>query len=447
MSRRFSLLLALILAFFYIALGAGMPLINETVSTIGTQQSPAILKDEIIIAMENGSRVEWRHIILKGNNTEIGVALGQIAQKDFAVKSLSKYADPIYGKARREYMKKNYPPMFDRMEGIASVFGLSADNNAFDTTALAYDAGSLACSMIYFPPETMTSGHATVSRNTEWYLVPLDYYLNISDSLTGKPAASRDFLMEIYPDEGYSTMVISMIELNSATDGLNSAGLGISMLEDSYFGGYKNAPIAGGRDSGINNLQLARLILETCKTVEEAKIAFLNNREFFSADASHYMVYDSSGNSTVVEWNSTSESVIFTDGIKGKPNIMTNHPIYLYANYALKDLPRETTLIPYGDPYDSFIRYITLSNITNSQEGRFTDMQAADALSAVSANTVIAAEGALRPLPINTIYHVLMDLDNRSMMVKFYLRNGPIDPETKKNTSIFSPYQTFKMNE
>lgn len=423
-----------------------MPLINETVSTIGNQQSPAILKDEIIIAMENGNRVEWRHIILKGNNTEIGVALGQIAQKDFAVKSLSKYADPIYGKARREYMKKNYPPMFERMAGIARAYGLSADNNTFDTTALAYDAGSLACSMIYFPPETMMNGNATVSRNTEWYLVPLDYYLNISDSLTGNAAASSDFLMEIYPDEGYSTMVISMMELNSATDGLNSAGLGISMLEDSYFGGDKWAPLAGGRDSGINNLQLARLILETCKTVEEAKIAFLNNREFFSADASHYMVYDCSGNSTVVEWNSTSESVIFTDGIKGKPNVMTNHPIYLFTHYALKDLPREKDLIPYCDPYDSFIRYITLSNITNSHEGRFTDIEAADALSAVSPNTVIAAEGALRPLPINTIYHVLMDLDNRSMMVKFYLRNGPVDPETKKNTSIFSPYQTFKMN-
>ncbi|OPY54306.1 MAG: Acyl-coenzyme A:6-aminopenicillanic acid acyl-transferase [Methanosaeta sp. PtaU1.Bin112] len=448
MSRRFAVLLALIPALFYIALAAEVPHINPHVNdpTTGYQQSPAILKDEIIIAKDNGSRVEWRHIILQGNNTEIGMALGQIAQKDYGVESLSKYAGPIYGKARREYMEKNYPPMFERMAGIAKAYGLPADNYTFDTTTLAYDAGSMACSMIYFPPETMISGHATASRNTEWYLVPMDYYINMTDNMTGNAAASRDFLMEIYPDQGYSTMVLSMIDLNSATDGLNSEGLGISMLEDSYMGGDKMAPLAGARDSGINNLQLARLILETCKTVEEAKIAFLNNREFFSADASHYMVYDSSGNSTVVEWNRTSESVIFTDGIKGKPNIMTNHPIYLYTNYALEDLPREMDLIPYGDPYDSFIRYITLSNITNSQKGKFTDMQAADALSAVSPNTVIAAEGAMRPLPINTIYHVLMDLDNRSMMVKFYLNNGPVDPETKKNTSIFSPYMTFKMN-
>jgi len=443
--------LMVFLVAFFIASAAYASELNRNADsklTASTPENPAIVKDEIVIAKENGSRVQWRHIVLKGNNTEIGMALGQIAQRDYGVKSLQKYDDPIYGKARQEYMKSNCPPLVERMAGIARAYGLSEDNDAFDTTTLPYDAGSLACSMIYFPPETMISGNALVSRNTEWYLVPVDVYLNLSDNATGNAAASRDFIMEIYPDEGYSTIAISMNDLNSVTDGLNSEGLGISMLEDISFLPGQTLP-AGARDSGVNNLQIARLILETCRTVEEAKIAFLNNKLFFTGMASHYMVYDNLGNSTIVEWNETNGSVIFTDGSPAKPSIMTNHPIYLYTGYSLETLPREANLIPYNDPYDSFRRYITLSNLTsttNSQNGRFTEVQAADALSAVSPNTVIAAEGAMRPLPINTIYHVLTDLTNGSMKVKFYLMNGPKDPVTGKNTSVFSPYVTFKLD-
>jgi hypothetical protein len=450
---KINLLVALIvfLVPFFIASAADVSRVHQntdTESIASLPEDPVIAKDEVVIAKENGSRVQWRHIVLKGNNTEIGLALGQIAQNDYGVKSLLKYADPIYGKARREYMERNCPPLGERMAGIAKAYGLSADNDTYDTTTLPYDAGSLACSMIYYPPDTMIRGNTLVSRNTEWYLVPVDVYLNLSDNSSANAAASRDFVMEIYPDEGYSTMAISMNDLNSITDGLNSEGLGISMLEDISFAPGQTLP-AGARDSGVNNLQIARLILETCRTVEEAKVAFLNNKLFFTGMASHYMVYDALGNSTIVEWNETSGSVIFTDGLPAKPNIMTNHPIYLYTGYSLKDLPREADLIPYNDPYDSFRRYITLSNltnITNSQNGRFTEAQAADALSAVSPNTVIAAEGAMRPLPINTIYHVLTDLTSRSMKVKFYLMNGPKDPATGKNTSIFSPYVTFKLD-
>lgn len=443
--------LVVFLVQFFIASAADASEVLQTMDsklTASLPENPAIIKDEIVIAKANESRVEWRHIVLKGNNSEIGLALGQIAQRDYGVKSLPKYVDLVYGKARREYMERNCPPLSERMAGIAKAYGLSADNDTYDTTTLPYDAGSLACSMVYFPPETMISGNALASRNTEWYLVPMDVYLNLTDNSSGNAAASRDFIMEIYPDQGYSTIAISMNDLNSVTDGLNSEGLGISMLEDISMIPDQTLS-AGARDCGINNLQITRLILETCRTVEEAKIAFLNNKVFFTGIRSHYMVYDSQGDSTIVEWNETSGNVIFTNGSPGKPSIMTNHPIYLYAGYSLEDLPRESNLIPYNDPYDSFRRYITLCNFTNlsnSQEGRFNETQAADALSAVSPNTVIAAEGAMRPLPINTIYHVLTDLTNRSMKVKFYLRNGPIDPETGKNTSIFSPYITFRMD-
>ena len=331
------------------------------------------------------------------------------------------------------------------MKGIAMAYGLTPDNATFDTNTLPYNVGSLACSMIYFPPETTANGHAITSRNMEWYLVPMDVYLNKAEKETGNRVCSRDFLMEIYPDQGYPTLAIGSSDLNMVLDGLNSKGLGISALVDDDLDPALKMPLAGGRDSGIWSMQITRLVLETCKTVEEAKIAFLANKEFLPAVGLHYMVYDSHGNSAIIEWNKTDGNLYFTDGNSSKPNIMTNHPMYIFSKYATKDLPRENYIIPY-DPYDSFNRYITLYNITSRHKGKYSEMDTADALSAVSANTMVAAEGAIMPLPINTIYNALLDLTDRSLKVKFYLKNGPVDPKTSENTSIFSPYLTFNMD-
>jgi len=424
---------------------------TSNTSLLAAVTNAAIVKDEIIIAKENGTQVEWRHIVLKGNNTQIGMALGQIAQSDYGVKSLTRYADPVYGKARLAYMERNYPIMRERMKGIAMAYGLTPDNATFDTNTLPYDAGSIACSMIYFPPETTANGHAITSKNMDWFLVPMDVYLNKTEMGAGNAVFTftRNFLMEIYPDKGYSTMAIAGDDLNSIVDGLNSEGLGISVLEDEWMDPALKMPAAGDRNSGIMGMQITRLVLETCKTVEEAKIAFLANKEYLPVIGLHYMVYDSHGNSAIIEWNRTDGNLYFTDGNSSKPNIMTNHPMYIFSKYALKDLPREKNLIPYNQPYDTFNRYITLYNITSSHKGKFSEEDATNALSAVSANTtntMVAYEGAIMPLPINTIYNALLDLTDRSLKVKFYLKNGPIDPKTNENTSIFSPYLTFKMD-
>ena len=408
--------------------------------------NPAIVKDEIIIPLENGTVMEWRHIVLKGNNTQIGTALGEIAQKDYGATSLKKYADPIYGKARQEYMARNYPIMRERMKGIALSYGLSQDNDTFDTTTLPYDTGSLSCSMVYFSPETTLNGHAIASRNMEWYLVPMDVFLGKAEKGTGKSMFTRNFLIEIYPDHGYSTMAIAGMDLNSVIDGLNSEGLGISALEDEGMEPALEMPMAGERNSGIVSTQITRLVLETCRTVEEAKLAFLANKEFLPIGAFHYMVYDSQGNSAIIEWNKTDGNLYFTDGNSSKPNIMTNHPMYKYSKYSLENLSEEKNPLSYDDPYDTINRYITMYNIISRHEGKFSDEDIAKVLGAAEGNTVLQIEGAKEPLPINTIWNAILDLTDKSLKVKFFLKKGPMDKETDKSTLIFTPYLAFKMN-
>ena len=419
---------------------------NGPVSYASHSGTPSIIKDEVFIAKENGTQVEWRHIVLKGNNTQIGMAQAEIAQRDYGVKSLKRYADPVYGKARQTYMERNYPVMRERMKGIAMAYGLSPDNASFDTNTLSYDMGSIACSMIYFPPETTANGHAITSRNLEWYLVPMDLYLNRTENANGNRTSTRNFLLEIYPDQGYSTLAIGTSDLNIVIDGLNSAGLGISLLVDEGMEPVLKMPLSGDRNSGIMSAQMTRLVLDTCKSVEEAKIAFLANKEYFPMAGLHYMVYDSQGNSAIIEWNRTDGNLYFTDGNSSKPNIMTNHPMFIFSKYTSKDLLRDG-LVPFDDTYDTFNRYVRLDNFTSSHMGKFSEEDAAAALREVFANKMVMVEGATKPLPINTIYNAILDLNERSLNVKFYLKNGPVDPETNENTLVFTPYMTFKMND
>ncbi len=98
---------------------AEVPQAIDPVLGVTLSNSSTIVKDEIFISMENGTEMEWRHLILKGNNSKIGMALGEIARKDYGVASLKKCTDPVYGKARREYTARNYPIMWERMKGVA----------------------------------------------------------------------------------------------------------------------------------------------------------------------------------------------------------------------------------------------------------------------------------------------------------------------------------------
>lgn len=412
----------------------------------GPSANPAIAKDEVIIPMKNGTEMEWRHIILRGNNTQIGMALGEIAQRDYGVTSLTKYADPVYGLARQEYMARNYPTMLSRMKGIAAAYGISPDDGTYDTTSLPYDIGSTACSMIYFPPKTTISGRGLSVRSMDFFRVPIGVYLNKTSNMSGNRILSRLFLMETYPDKGYATMVIGGHEINSIFDGLNSEGLGINFLQDPFIEPVYSTTISGGRNSGIFSLQLGKLVLETCRTVEEAKIAFLANKGYLAIAGFHAMVYDATGRSTIVECNKDDGNLYFTDGNISEPNIMTNHPMFIYSKVAPKDLPTEPNMRPYNHPYDTFNRYRTLYNFTSSHQGKFSEGDAEDAISRVMVNSILEYQGALKPLPMTNLYDVILDPSDRSMKVKCYLKQGPIDKATNESTLIFTPYLAFKMN-
>ena len=128
-----------------------------------------IVKNEVILPKHDDTYQEVRHIVLKGSDVEIGKALGDIARLEYRVSEPFPYADAIYARAHREYIKDNYPILFERMKGVARSYGLAEDDESHNTSCLLYFLTKPGCSVVFFPPEFTTTGHPLVSRTTEFY--------------------------------------------------------------------------------------------------------------------------------------------------------------------------------------------------------------------------------------------------------------------------------------
>ncbi len=157
------------------------------------------------------------------------------------------------------------------------------------------------------------------------------------------------------------------------------------------------------------------------------------------------MVYDTTGRSTIVEFNKDDGNIYFTDGNISQPSIMTNYPIFKYAKVAPTDLPRDN-IIPYNHPYDTFNRYRTLYNFTSSHQGKFSEGDLADLISTVTVNSILGYQENIRPFQVTTLYDVILDLTDKSLKVKCFLKSGHVDKVTNEGTLVFTPYLTFKMD-
>lgn len=396
-----------------------------------------IVTNKVIVEKKPDTYMEVRYIVLRGTNEEIGEAIATIGKEWLDIK-LSRYSAPMYAKARRHYMKLNYPILYERMKGVAKAFGIPFDGNIYDTSAMPYDMGPLACSSLYFPPDSTTSGHALMARNN-------DFYTTTARELMGqKPVAgeyklySQNFVMEVYPDKGYPSLMVGTFDLLNAVDGMNSKGLVVEMLADQQ-GARSNDPFGGGTRTGLMVLQVVRLLLDTCATAEEAKIKILSNEFTFSAfEATHLQVGDRFGNAFIVEISGKDRSIHFTDN-KGKPQIITNHAVYLYPN--VKTFPP----VPPRATYNTFYRYRVLHDFLQNHRGKFSIKDAWKSMSLVYGHTTDVDEGASLPTPVRTLWTVLYDLDSLDMQVQFYLKDGKKDPGTGDPTLIFTKLFKFKL--
>jgi hypothetical protein len=409
-------------------------------SPLADLDSHVILKNEILLKRDSTNYTEVRHIVLKGTNEQIGKALGEIAQKDYNI-SLNEYGYPIYAKARLLYMQKNYLPLYERMGGIADAYNISLETTLFDPSSLSYELAPTACSVIYFPPSVTENGHAVSVRNMDSSIVS-DFVNGTAYSPNNLTHITKIYILELHPEKEYSSIVMGTRDLlDFPSQGINSEGLAIEVQYDNNLPPCE-APLGGALSSGINRGQIAALVLDTCKDVEEAKVAFLNNRIYFPKVGEHYLIYDKSGNSTVVDFIPQDSSVYFSDATS-KIHIMTNHPEAIYPS--INFFPKLDNNISY---YNSFERFKTLLNITENHKGKYTEQDMVGCLAEVYAELNMEsgnAMGITESVPVRTIWNSVLDLTSCTISARFYLRDGPFDK--RGSGIIFTRFFNFTLKD
>jgi predicted choloylglycine hydrolase len=386
--------------------------------------APGLESTETVIAGGPEKFVEVRHVVLKGSNFEIGKKIAELAKRDGVRIAPSK--DTILNRAKREYMARNYPILFERMKGIADSFGLDIADDSYDFTGI-FQAQMIppACSVAFYPAGYNINGHNILSRN---------YDFTTGDIAGRRPQKgrlammARTYLFEIHPDQGYSSLSLCAFEyLGGVLDGINSEGLAVSILADDESGERVGREPAS--EVGMHELMGMRYLLDNCKNVEEAKEVLLSLKHYYSFIPCHYIIGDRSGKSFIFEFSPARNRSYIIDG--NGPQYVTNHLVFLHQK--VEEFP-ETGL------NWSMRRYKMLDESIRSK-GKFTLEEIADINARVAVPPNVPANPEIAPG--RTLWYAQYDLDNLTLTVKFYLGEKP-DPENEKRAILeYSPLSTY----
>lgn len=381
-----------------------------------------------------------RHLTVRGTNFEIGRELGEMAVERYGQSPARYAADPTYARARRVYFQRDYPIHWERMRGVAAAFGLAPDDDRYDLTGLMYNADmpqqampvrAPGCSVVYYPPSTTATGGGYLSRNYDFSIGTMADLMQVPLPPEVKrrmpPVMSEPYIMEWYPEDGgYASLAIHAFDTLSGTlDGINSEGLVVSIMADeeamAELGPDIEMYLGPPRVVGLHELQVMRLLLDTCATAEEAKEALLTIKQNYVFVPCHYIVADRAGNSFIYE-NSTGRNAQHVIAGTGEPQVVTNFQVHKHPT------PDEMPDGPLTLENNAFWRYRTLTYLIARRRDLFTpeDLKSNNAcvnvlemlneMDADSARMSIAANVQAR-----TLWHALYDQQAGTAELSFYL--------------------------
>src|SRR5438552_15381287 len=110
---------------------------------------------------------------------------------------------------------------------------------------------------------------------------------------------------------------------------MNSAGLTIALLADDESMDLGKADPARETQAGLEVLQVSRFLLDTCADTEEAKVALLGSKLYYSMLPCHYIVADAKGRSFIWENAPSMHYSHIIDG-EGKAQMTTNFMQHLH---------------------------------------------------------------------------------------------------------------------
>ncbi|MHB8793334.1 MAG: C45 family autoproteolytic acyltransferase/hydrolase [Thermoleophilia bacterium] len=405
-------------------------------SSSDSSSNSAVVTNRIVLEKSFGqSYQEVRHLVLRGTNQDIGAAIAHISNVYYQAQCLP-FSSLQSKHARDNYIQEHFPALAERQKGVAASYGWD-NSDLHDSSSIWYDMQPVNCSAIFFPESVTANGHSFQARNMEFYTVDMYEFMHPGSSGKGSSLFSRNFVMETYPqDGGYSSLVVGTFDLmNGAYDGFNEHGLCISGLVDQNLA-QKTVPLGDlEKQEGLSYLQMVRAILEGARTVDEAKQLVSDLKVYFLMDGIHFLIGDRDGNSMVLEFSEDDLSPRFTYPASPAPTIMTNHSVSKYPTVD-KFPPIDKT-----KPYDTFYRYMRLYDyLQASVFHKYTPDDGLHAMSMVYGFVNDESEGTAMPLPLRTVWSLVMDVDDLSMKIRFYTA----DDDTN-NTPVFSDAFIFHL--
>lgn len=368
-----------------------------------------------------------KHVCVKGSDFEIGQKLGSIAREVHGIQRTK--IGKERSKQQTEYFRKNYPIHYERMKGLASVYGEEINDTPFDFSSYGNPVAAPACSAVFYPAQVTANGHSIISRNEDLPLIPFSAMVGLSVRDDEPCASSRYYVVEQYPDNGYPSLGMMSFELfGSLLDGINSEGLMVVHLAacDNATGHFKTT---GTFQPGINEMLSVQLLLDNCKNTVEAKACLLLQHHYCIHIPIHLLVADRSGNSFI--WEIDERGVFhIVEGI-GKAQLITNFELHKYTDLGA---------FPSMD-YDAcpFVRYKNLDALVRQHDN--FDI---DTMKAINARVFITDYMMPKdfPVKVRTMYHQLYDANDASLDISFYLR----DDVENKSGAVRSPYFNFRLN-
>lgn len=390
----------------------------------------ALVQDQVIVGGA-ADYTEVRHVVLRGSNEEIGRALAFLAHKHHGLSSAPS-RDPLRTRVQRHYLEKNAPILIERMRGVAAFFGKRLDDDSLDFTGLWYVPFRFGCSVVYYPPSMTANGAGVVSRNLDFGTGTLRGARPTGHELA---ALARPYVVEIYPDKGFSSLALTCCDLLSGTlDGINSEGLAVTCLADDELHSRfpmepTDAPV------GLGSLQVLRHLLDTCATVQEAKETLLANKQYYEFLSLHYLIADRHGNAFVWEYSQAHNREYIIEN-PGKALVTTNFSMHRHLH---DNTPPSVEAARKICP-----RYCVLCDAIRARSSGWTVEEIKQNHLAADPSKLPQSPG--RP-PVRALWHALYFPSERRMQVCFYLGDRP-DPEHPGKTRIVrSNYLEFALSD
>lgn len=260
-------------------------------------------------------RIKMNYLNLKGTPKEIGFQCGKYFAKQGI--NISDTLPPSteerkkYSTAVKPIYKQKYPMLLEEIEGLAE--GNGCNEEALMTFLLSmytYTAMNF-CTCIAGIDE---NGHPLLGRNSDFLIAMQSMY---SHCLI-QPASGYAFI-------GNTTGFVEM------EDGMNEKGLAVGMT----------FIYSKEKHLGINAGMIVRILLEQCKSVDEA-ILLLKKMRIGSAQT--FTLADREGNRAIVECNAKRVEVIQSDSVLFAVNQFTSNSMKSYNPIGIDDMESDLRL-------------------------------------------------------------------------------------------------------